>query len=147
MFQETQDESLLLKFWEDEQTYPQWYRDSTNAWTPTWDEHLSFCKSCWRIYANENSLVMVEKSGNVHLALRRGIELDDKRIDGLIALRNELFTTFPQLHGWVNDRNWGLKRVFVELGFQESGFMMVKGESHDKVLQWDCFVQRRPPSD
>ncbi len=149
MFRATQDESILLKYWQDEQTYPQWYRDSNNAWTCTWDNHLNFCKSCWRIYANENSLVYVEADGNLHCALRRGGKLDGERFNGrdLMALRDELFEHFPQLFGWINDCNWGLKRLFLELGFRETGFYMVKGQSHGKVLTWNCFVQRRPPSD
>lgn len=145
MFRETQDEALLREFWQDEQIYPQWYRDANNAWTQTWEEHLDFCKSCWRIYANENSLVYVEASGNLHFAVGRNIKLDDQRANGrdLILLRDKLLTEFSQLFGWVNSRNWGLKRLFSELGFKDSGVRMIKGHSHGNVLVWNCYAQIR----
>jgi len=144
MFQEICDESLLREYWQDEQTYPQWYRDANNAWTRTWEEHLDFCRSCWRIYANENSLVYVESNGDLHIAIRRSIKLDGERFNrrDLAMLRDELFKDFAFLHGWINSRNWGLKRLFSELGFRDTGFTMYKGFSHGKLLRWNCYVNK-----
>lgn len=140
MFRETNDESILLKFWQDEQNYPRWYRDCNNAWTRTWREHLEFCRDCCGIYSDGNALVFVERTGNVHLSIMRGQSID---FTGLCALRDDLLRQFQSLFGWANGRNSGLKAVLNKIGMYDSGIKMYKGSSHGQVLTWRLYIKNR----
>lgn len=132
------------RFWREErENTPQWFADGSNAWQTSWEDFKGFCNQCWKVYDLGDVLIYVERVGeaaNIHISVMRGAEIEMGRLE---AIRDELFQTFPILFGWIGTHNRGLKRIAERLGFRLNGARMLYGQSHGKVLKWDCYSVHR----
>lgn len=137
------DEELLLKFWEAEKQTPRWFRDAGNAWVTSDIEFLEFCKSCWRIYLflEEKAVMYVGKIGtiaNIHLSLMPDADKANL-IKELFEIEFDILEVeCNSIIGWVAKQNRGLRRICEQLGLRFYGFSRFKGETHGKVIEWQC---------
>ncbi len=141
MYRITNDTELFKLFWSDErQNSPRYFNDSGSTWVCTETDFQGFCQRMWRVYnVDDRALVYIEPSGEVHLSVLRGADTSNLVTD-LIEMRNEVLQEKPLLFGWVGAKNRGIRKLMKSIGFKFQGFSMWYGESHSKVLQWDCFV-------
>lgn len=145
MFEITTDEDVFKKFWQnDAEKMPAYFQNGTHAFETCWDDFKGFCEQCDRIYLIDNvALLYVERRGqhaNIHFSLVRGETID---IADLIKIRGELFKDFEMIFGWIGSKNRGLKQIIEQCGFHYDGFYMLKGQSHGKVLEWQCYSIRK----
>ena len=134
----------LLKFWEYEQTTPRWFRETCR--TNEFDEkdYLDWCAKMWRIYGllDNKAAVMVAKHGTraeIHFSF---LPDADKAtlIDELIQIRADIFCAgIEVIFGWVARQNRGLRKICEQLGLTFYGFRRFSGESHGRVIEWQCY--------
>lgn len=131
----------LLKYYRAEQELPRWYRDSTRVKNASEEQFLEFCEKCTAIFEiDDTALIYCEDRGNsiceVHFSMIRGTEVP---ITVMRKARDIVLREYNSIFGWVLKRNRGLRRAMIELEFTPNGVEMIEGNSHGKVLQWDCY--------
>lgn len=140
------NEQVLLEYWREERTYPEWFRQSTEVWQQTEDDFLGFCRRCWKILEiNKQALLYIEtqdNTANIHFSLKRGVK-PESLISELEKIRTDIFKEFPIITGWVNKRNRGLKAICRALGLEHYGVTMIRGECRGKVIEWEAFTAFR----
>ena len=141
MFVETRDEEVFKKFWHDEkENSPRYFNDSGNTWHCSESDFLEFCSRMWRIYlVDDTALIYIESTGEVHLSVLRGADTSTL-VSNLIEMRNEVFKKIPLLFAWVGKGNRGIRKLMKGIGGSFHGFTMVKGESHGRALEWECYM-------
>lgn len=139
MYREVTDKATWLKYWNEEHTFPQWFIEANDVWTADKDSFLTFCRNCWGIFEIDGQcLVYVEKTGEIHVAVLREVDIDAVQT-GLIALRNYLLNTFTMLFGWIVRQNKGMQRVAKIIGMNFYGIKMFHGVFHERVIEWHCY--------
>lgn len=140
-FSLTRDLDLFRKFYEDEKTLPKWFQESSNNWGVTWDDFKAFCDKCERIYQiNRTTLIYVERiggNGNLHFSQLRGYNI---HTESLRTIRDALLTDYDMLFAWIGRHNRGLKSIVEQCGMTANSVEMRKGQSHGKVLVWQCYT-------
>lgn len=126
---------ILLKFWQAEQDTPEWYRASTELWRTTKDEFLALCEKS-EIYIIGECLVFVEPSGELHFSVLKGAKID---VEPFWELREQLFTRYSFLFGWVLSKNRGVRKLCESAGLRFTGLKMFYGGFRGRLLEWHCY--------
>ena len=136
----------LLKWWKIEQGSPRWFKDANSLWCEDEQGFIQFCASCYRIYDLGNIIIYVQKDrelANVHIGATRSAAID---LTQLVVIRNELLQEFAGIYGWLVKQNRGMKCIAEQIGMKHYGVKMLLGESHGKVLEWECFSVNKSAS-
>jgi RimJ/RimL family protein N-acetyltransferase len=142
LFREVTDTATLLKYWDAEHQFPQWFVEANDVWIMTEELFLGFCQQCWKIYeVDGQALVYVEKIGDnaeIHVSVLRGIDVQTI-LPSLIELRNEVLKHCEMLFGWMVRQNKGMQRVAEAIGMKFYGLKMFHGAFHGRVIEWRCY--------
>lgn len=146
MYALTNDKQVFKQFWADERdNTPRWVNDGSHTWTCTEQDFLAFCDNAERIYLiDECALLYIERiddKANIHFSLLRGAKVN---VPDLIEIRGELFQDYAFIFGYAEVHNRGLKQILRKCGFEHRGITMLKGSSHNKVLEWQLFIIGKP---
>jgi len=128
----------LLKWWKIEQDSPKWFKDANSLWRENEQDFIAFCAQSHKIYDLGEVIVYVQGLGDkaeIHFGAVPKAKVD---ISKLIDIRDELFTEFDMIFGWLLKQNRGMKAIAEQVGMKYQGVQMFHGESRGKVLIWHC---------
>ena len=142
----------VAAIWRHEQALPSWFVSSSNIWTGTLDEFMSFADDCQEIYGlfDDERLaacIYIEKQTDarviaIHLSV---LEKIDTAVfaDKLSELRNMMFRRGVKcIRGWTLKKNFGLVRLMTAVGFRGTNFTLAHGEARGRVLKWEMMEVR-----
>jgi hypothetical protein len=142
MYADTQDRSVLERFYQAEQDSPQWLKDALNSEKQSLEQYFQFCDGCFKRYLiDDKALVLAEKTEElvlIHFSLLKGHKVEDEMIEDFCKIRDELPCKW--IMGWVHTRNVKLQKVLERVGFSHYGVTMLKNHYKNRVCEWKNFT-------
>lgn len=140
------DKQYRKLIWRTEETFPEWFRNASHAWTPDYKAHVKFWKSCKEIYGlfDNDRLVCAlyiqwlnEKDVNVHVSVIEKIN-PEKIVRFFASLkRHKRAEGVRGITGWIFEKNRHLLEIGKRAGFFKTGLEMSYGaDSKGRVLRW-----------
>ncbi len=143
-----QDESLLAEAYHWQDTMPQWFRDSQNAWKETEEEYLEASKSelNYGVFLEDILVAVIRlievypSVFNAHLMVKRGTSLETL-IEAAKCLKDYLFHNgVYSLYGYIWNKNRGVCKLYEAIGFHDSGVRCYKGKIKGRLAQWKQYL-------
>ena len=139
------EKAFIKQIWDAEQGFPQWWRDASSVWCPTYESFELFWGECGEIHGLFDgerlvACVYLEKltTGvlNVHISVLEKTSNDDLVRFFSSLRRLKTIEGAPHTTGWVLGRNKYLLNLVKQAGYMPTGLKMSYGASHGKALQW-----------
>ncbi len=136
---------LARLIWDREQAGPQWWRDASRTWTPTFESFKQLWADCREIYGlfdDERLLAVIyiaylgPASINVHISVIDKLpEADLVRF--FVSVKNKkVIEGITEITGWILKQNKGMRRTGEAAGFAFNGCRMIYGVSKNRPLVW-----------
>ncbi len=131
--------------WIAEQNSPQWFRDASAIWTPTYRSFIEFWRSCdeiWGLFDGDDLAAVVylafEMSWavNIHVSVVKELPPDEITRFFVSLTRQKREDGVRSFNAWVLSKNRGLLRVAEAAGYRKTGLKMDYGAARGRVLRW-----------
>lgn len=144
---QNEPELYARQIWDREEKLPQWYKDASNVWHPTYESFEEFwkksCREIWGMFNNDDlqACVYLEYlsliSVNIHVSVIAPVNNRDL-IRFFTSLKDHKARDGVQMiTGWLLAKNRGLIDVARAAGLYPSGARMSYGaSSRGKVFEW-----------
>lgn len=131
--------------WKIEQSYPEWWRNASAVWTPTFESFMDFWRNCgeiWGLFEDEKLLAclyvefITPSETNVHVSVLEKIEPVQLVRFFKSLLKHKQAEGVRVVNGWIAKQNRKLLQIGAEAGFQPTGLKMSYGACKGKVITW-----------
>lgn len=152
------EQKLLEKSAVFEQSFPRFFRDSSNTWTVDEKDVVKFYQKCSTligVFHKENCQVssllgmvyfekVTEGVYNVHLDIQRNAFKFEELVFVLSQIRDYQFLNGVNIcMTWTLKRNKPIQNILKAVGFLPTFLEMRYGHSHNKILQWNQYCIAR----
>lgn len=135
---------LCSLIWDREQKAPQFFRDASAVWTPTFESFVEFWErhEIYGLFDDDRLLAAIfiemiaPHHANVHISVIDKLpEADLVRF--FISVKNKkVIEGITEITGFILAQNRGMLRTGKAAGFEPTGLVMKYGQSRQKILHW-----------